>query len=429
MMKTLKTFAMAVALAGATVTAARAQVTLTPPYAVENLSVQLTATHTYQGEAKTNDHSGTITDVKDSFSILTGKFIALLATNLGVADLSPHATLIKVTSLTPAINFTNVLTSTNPAMSNYTVFRTNYLTYSYVFTNTTSNGAQFVTNLTDVTPTGYTFLYTTNVTTNVVQGNGDAVYVATNVQYFINNGTGFDTANFIPLSTSTNDNAGATGGTSDNVPGINRTATIDPVGNTYTSQGVTSNFFLAQEMTNRGHIFAGTITTNLTINGTLFGDTISISVGPPREPNGTTAPAQLNIAGTGNAAAASAVVANKTPFTSWNATFVVTGSGTVGGYVTNSLDFNRTTFSYVSNGVYITPSPTYNELFGFYGTNPPVLIGPAYFDGTNSIGYTNISTNYYTNYSVVSTNTAVDTTNTAFILTGTVVQSFVKIVQ
>jgi hypothetical protein len=432
MIKTLKTFAMAMLLTGATVTAVRAQVTLTPPYAVETVTVQLTALYTYQGEAKTNDRSGTITDVKDMETISTPKFLQLLATNIGLTNLSKSATLIIVTELAQATNFTDVITNSTTNIPGTTFLVTNIDPTNFVYVNLTNSGI-FVTNGSPIVPNGYSPYTVSGAVTNLVQATGQAVIVGTNIQFLINNGPGLDPANFVSLASSTNDNAGPSGSVGDAATRfLNTYVSIDNISNFFeedyfVGQGFLTNFFMAQDMTNHGHIFAGTIKTNLDITGTLYGDTISIVMGPPRDPVVGPAPAVFNFAGTANATAVDANVGtgkSALPFASWNATFPVTGGGTVGGTITNTVELNRSSVTYVSNGVYL--SFPYNDLFDYYSTNPPIpyiLTGPFYFSGTNTVGYTNLSTNYYTNYQVLSP------TNQSFILTGTVVKSFKTIVQ
>jgi hypothetical protein len=248
----------------------------------------------------------------------------------------------------------------------------------------------------------------TNFTTNLVQASGDTVIVGTNVTYYLNNGPGLDPTNFVPFGARSNDNASVTASAGDDAGNLLwRYVIIDALGHQYFSQGVTSNFFLAEELTNHGHIFAGTIKTNLDINGTLYTDSIAIRMGPPRDPgsapNFPPAPPELILSGTANASASpatTAIVTNKLPFSSWNATYAVTGYGTVGGVVSNNFYTNNYTYLTTSNVEVLSVNPSL--------PNPP---------------YTNISTNLYTNYTVI------NTTNSGFVVKGTVQQTFWKIVQ
>jgi hypothetical protein len=427
-----KTFAIAVMLVGASVSASVAQVTnLVPPYAVENISVQLVGTFTYQDPATTNDHSGTITDKATVESINTGKFLQILASNIGISNLSKSATLIKVTELTMGTNFTNIITNSGTTLvTNATLFYTNPLYTTFVYSNLTTNGPALVTNSDHLNPESiypgstFTLILSTNYQTNFIQGTGDTVMIPTNGAYYLNNGPGLDTNNFIPLGTSTNDNASASGSVGPTTPFLRVTTPV--YGTTIESQGITSNFFLAQEMTNASHIFAGTITKALDISGTLYNESASLSVGPPRQPViGTPAPPQLSVSGTANATSASSTVGKgkaALPYTSWNETVPVTGSGSIGGVVSNTVSTN--TYTYGSNGTYLTFSAT--ALFDYYSFIPYILTGPQYYDGTNTIGYTNVSTNLYTNF-VVTTNLSGSLTNIA--ITGKVTVTFMKIVQ
>jgi hypothetical protein len=439
MIKKLKIFVLALLFTGATVIAARAQ---TPPYAVENLSVHLIATYSFQDPATTNDRTGTITDKIGKVTIDTPTFLALLADNLGIT-LKKGASLIKVTELGQGVNYTNVITNSTTTNAGYTFLETNLTATNFVYENLTTNGPAFVTNSTPQVPAGYEFYSNGGAPreTNLVQALGDSVIVGTNVQFYLNNGPGLVPANFLPLIGNTNNNAGATITIGDDATSFLRNSVmVDSYVVTFetnvlhhsfssasfsNSLGLLTNFFLAQGVTNHS-VFAGTIKTNFAITGTLYRDSISVVVGPPNVPIGTMAPPQLDLNGSANATAVTAdVISNHIamPFTSWNAAFAVTGGGSLGAIVTNTVTTNLV---YASNGMYLTFNYAY--LYDYYSTNPPipyVLVGPYYFDGTNSIGYTNVATNYYTNFAIVS-GTA---TNTSFTVTGGVVQTFWKIVQ
>ena len=407
MITKLKMLAMAMLLTGATVTAANAATLY------QSLSVDLTLT--YQGPATTNAKTGTITDVKESVSLTTPKFLEILATNLGVT-LNKGASLIKATTLADGINFTNVITNSTTLVSNATFFETN-ITSSYVYTNNTTNGAALATNMTEVPPsTNYHLIYVTNAVTNLVQGTGNDVILGTNVQYFLNNGPGLNSNNFV-LINGTNDNAGATMDTSDDAWLLHSgPVSVDAVGHVYYGIYPLTNFFLAQNITNHEGIFAGSIKTDLAVTGTFTDDNIEVHVGPPREAIGSAAPANLNFSGSGAATATTATVGSgksAMPVSSWNVTFDVTGSGSLGGTVTNT-----------TNGIYLYTNGSYPDSItettgsGFpyypYSTNPPPIV----FDT-----YTNIATNFYTNYSVI------NPTNTVFSLDGTVKQNFLKLAQ
>src|SRR5271157_1161411 len=126
MKKTLKTFAIALLLTAATVTAARAATLY------QSLSVDLTLT--FQGPATTNSKTGVITEVKKSVSLTTPQFLAVLATNLGVT-LNRGASLIKATTLADGINFTNVITNSTTLVANATFFESNVIYTTFVYSN------------------------------------------------------------------------------------------------------------------------------------------------------------------------------------------------------------------------------------------------------------------------------------------------------
>jgi hypothetical protein len=414
MMKKLQTFALAMLFTGATVTATKAATLY------QSLSVNLVLT--YQGPATTNTKTGLITDVKESVSLTTPKFLAILASNLGV-PLNKGASLVKATTLAEGINITNLLTNATTLVSNATFLESNVIYTNFVFTNNVStNLPQLITNQTGNTPDGFSYLYETNLGTNLIQGMGNAVILGTNVQYFLNNGSGLDSNNLVLLGSST-DNGGATASASDDAWNFlqNFAGYIDAQGDYYYGMYPLTNFFMAQNITNDvAGIFAGTVKPDFAITGTLMSDYFHATVGPPREAVGSPAQPSLHFSGYGTATATTQNVGSgksAMPFTSWNATFDVDGGGSLGGTVTNTVNTNS--YTYVSNGVFLTF--TFEELYDDYGTNPPVLTGPYYYDGTNTIGYTNISTNLYTNYSVL------NETNESFVLVGTVKQSFLKI--
>ena len=409
MKKTLKTFAIALLLTAATVTAARAATLY------QSLSVDLTLT--FQGPATTNSKTGVITEVKKSVSLTTPQFLAVLATNLGVT-LNRGASLIKATTLADGINFTNVITNSTTLVANATFFESNVIYTTFVYSNNIpTNTPLYITNSTDMTPTGYTRILETNLTTNLVQGMGEPVILGTNVQYILNNGPGLNSNTFVPIN-NTNDDAGATANAGDDAWSIlhNGPVTIDAQGHVYFGLPPLTNFFLAQRVTNDAGVFAGTITTNLHITGTFFGDYVNVTVGPPREAIGMPAPPQLNFSGRGNATAMTANIGSgksAMPFSSWNGSFDVNGHGQLGATVTNNLDLNQSFYVYISNGVYYPFNGPYSTSINYYGTNPPAVIS----------GYTNIATNYFTNYS------AINPTNDLVFVSGTVKQTFLKLVQ
>ena len=417
MTKTLKALLVLLAFAGGALTSPA--VTLTPPYAVENLSVQLTATYSFQGPAKTNDHTGTITDVRGMVTINTPKFIQLLASNIGLNNLSKEATLIRVTELAYGTNFTNVITNWLTLIPNTTFLVTNIDPTNFVYQSNT-NSTLFISNGLPVVPPGYSLFSTNGAETNLVQGTGDAIVVGTNEQFFINNGPGLNPANFIAIQ-DTNDNAGASIIMGDSARSfLNNTVALDDQnteGHTATFDA-TTNFFLAQNLTNLGHIFAGSIKTNFQISGTLYNDSVSIIVGPPRGANGSVAPPQITaLNGTANATAVAAGVGTgkaALPFTSWNASFPVTGSGSLGATVVSTVNSNLSYYVFESNGTYYGgPLFSAQNTSLHSNTNGPPTIA----------GYTNVGANYYTNYSVE------NPTNTTFVFTGRVTESFLKIVQ
>ncbi len=330
----------------------------------------------------------------------------MLATNLGVT-LQPGAALIKATTLAEGVNFTNLITNSTTTVPGATFLVTNTIPTAVVYVTNGGTNTITSTNLDVAPPANYSFYYYTNYETYLVQASGATpVIVGTNVQYFLNPGPGFQPANFVPVS-HPNDNAGGSASaTDDAVNLLNNVVPIDDQnvyqgnadGDTYYN-GLLTNFFLTQTLTNlnytisynntgvgsgAGPIFAGTVTTNLQISGTIenSGDSDSLTVGPNAGVVGAAANPVITVLGSGNATAVTATVTNKLPFSSWNATFNVGGTATTGGTLTNTVRTNI--YTYVSNG------------------------------------FTNISTNLYTNFTVLN-----PTCN--YVVTGTVKQTFLKI--
>lgn len=387
----------------------------------QSLSVDLTLT--FQAESTTNSKTGIITDVKDSVSLNTSKFIGILASNMGLSSVDKSATLVKATTLVPGLNITNVITNATSLVPGATFFYTNVIYTNFVYSNSVAtNTPQFITNQTDQTPSGFVYLYATNLGTNLIQGQGNTVIIGTNVVYYINNGSGFDTNNLIMVNF-TNDNSGANFQTSDEAWNLLNDfgGPVDAQGDYVYGNYPITNFWLAQQFTNLAGIFAGTVATNLKAAGTLYGDSLSVSVGPPRIAAGMPAPLQLTFSGDADATTTTANVGtgkSAMPFTSFNGTFDVTGTGHAGATATNSLSLYYSYYVYVSNGIVYDGSAPYGYAdLQNYGTNPPAVI----LQGTNTQGYTNVGTNYYTNYS------AINPTNQHFYISGTVKQSFLKL--
>ncbi len=358
MINKLKTFAIAILATGATVAATQAETVY------QTLSVQLTLVQ--QDAATINTHKGssfgTITESdKGGYTINTAGLIKLLAPSFGISTVK-NASLVKATTVVPGVNLTD--------FSNVV----SVLNYVYL-TNGDTNIADEVT-FTNVPPlTNYT-VKGTNYQTNFTALVTNAIEAGTNVQYYlVNDGI------YYRLS-QTNSNSGATGYAGDDA--------------WYFFDGVT-NSDLANQVTNIAGIFVGTITTNLKIAGTLNGDYISIHVNPNSGANGSAANPVINIGGSGKATATTTTIGKgkaAMPFSTWNATFDVSGSATEGGVLTNVVSTNSWTV--VSNGTYeLNYSPT-----------PPA-------------GFTNFATNLYTTVSVLS-----NTNN--WMVSGTVKQTFSK---
>jgi hypothetical protein len=520
MKRTLKIIAMAMLLTAATVTVSRAETMY------ESLSVNMVLT--YQGAAELNDATkgpnvGEITDVAGKTSFTTKQFMQLVATNLHVA-LSNGASLVRVTSLYPGTNYRTVITNLigavvpagtvlpngNTVLTNIEVPMTivwqnntnSSLFYTNSFTNTPPVASAPTTNNSTVPNNNYTIPYSvTNFTNFVIQGKGDAVVLGS-AQYFIHNGSGVNDTNFsdanvwVPL-TYTNNNAAVSVSALDEAENfqniyINSPFYIDDanqfqIGTNFyfgdTFSPLNGQFFMADLVTNLnmnvngygvGPIFVGTIKTNMAMTGTLFGDTIYITMGYPFQQSGTTNfLANLSMSGSGNAIATTTTAGkgkSAMPFTSWNVTYDVSGSGWLGGTDENNVNATNYVYSTVSNGLVHEEAGFYEPGVGYTtNTNPPVAFTNSYtyISGTNpplhyffsppppatvshsiyvqdvtpdvtgySYSYSNYTyTNVFTNvYTLVPADTYFDTnlyvtnyTNSTFTLVGTVKQTFVKI--
>jgi hypothetical protein len=510
MIKKLKTFAMAMLLTGATVTATKADTLY------QTLSVNLVLT--FQETATTNAKTGVITDTAGKRSLTTAQFMTLLATNLGIT-LDKNATLVRVTTLTQGTNFTGVVTNSATLIKGNTTITTVELPTSIVWTNLTTNGPALVTTSGPEAPplptnADYVAISATNFTNYIIQGVAEPVILGSTVGYFIHNAANFNDTNFddtsvwVPLN-NTNNNAHINISAFDQAENfqnenVNNPFPIDdpnsleidgPTGDTNYYFGDTFSapnveFYMADLLTNLqanatgsgfGPIFVGTVKTDMAITGTLDNDFISISVGYPNQPIGTPSfLANMGFSGTADATATTGTVGKgKTalPFTSWNATFDVTGSGWLGGTDTNtSSTFTNYLYSTASNGIVAENPGFFVPDVGFSSpTNPPAVFTnsfvyasapsanpPIMVESVNSFGFTpqliftnfpeindvtsnytvndaGITTNIYTNiftniYTLTSTNTYIDTnlsivnpTNQTFTITGTVKQAATKI--
>jgi hypothetical protein len=509
MIKKMKKFAIAMLLAGATVTATKAETLY------ETLSVNLVLT--YQATATTNSKTGEITDTAGKRTLTTAQFIQLIGSNFGT-NLNKDAALVRVTTLTKGTNFSTLITNATTLLAGNTEITNVELPTQIVWQNNTTNGPAFVTNSSPEAPTlptnaSYSPYSATNFTNYIIQGIAEPVILGNNVQYFIHNASSFTDTNFndttvwVPLSFSSN-NAALGISTFDEAWNFQDDYLYNSIpiddenyltiygnyetnyyfGDYYSAPNV--EFFMAQLVTNlnanvngsgSGPIFVGTIKPDMAMTGTLEGDSISINVGYPNQPIG--APSFLANFSFGGSAVATAttstVGSGKTamPFTSWNATFDVTGYGWLGGTDTNTVNLT-TNFDYstVSSGVvsenpgfyepgvggtsptnppakftnsftYITTptaaSPSQSVSPGDVGFNPPLLytnvaytntVTPDYtvYDtGTVTNIYTNVSTNVYTflgtNISAYTNLNVVNPTNQTFSISGTVKQATTKV--
>lgn len=466
---------------------------------------------TYQASATTNSKDGEISDTEIKRTMSTSQFLQLVALDLGVT-LNKGASLVRVTSLAIGTNYSDIVTNETSAIAGDTTITNVVIPTTVVWQNNT-NPALFMTNSGPEAPaTNFTIPYSaTNFTNFVIQGKAATVAYGSNVQFFIYNAsdnfknTNFnDTSVWIPLY-QTNANG-------DTITRVNMDTTDDPynfqnddveyplplddqntltIGNTnyyfgdnyYEPEGVildgaslVTNLYFNDNNSGAGPVFVGTIKTNLQITGTLYGDNFYMTVGNPFQAAGkTNYIANLNLSGNGDATATTGNVGTgkaAKPFTSWNGTFDVTGSGNLGGLDTNMVNGTNFVYSSVSNGLSYEQPGFYNYVLGvstsptnppavftnnfvfesnpnapdgqfrnYYSANPPAT----YTDvtqsntvtadftvsdtGTVTNIYTNVftnvltlvGTNYDTNYSVTMV------TNSVFVLSGTVKQTTVKI--
>jgi hypothetical protein len=312
------------------------------------------------------------------------------------------------------------------------------MTLVWANTSGNTNLPPYYTNTFTTTPpvstqpnTNYTVLYSvgTNLQNFVIQGKAERVILGNNVQYFIINGSDItDTNLWLPLSY-TNNNAyvrvqaddEAWNFLNNNMNGgpyyiDDQNSFSDPAtgltnyfGDQYYASGnvvfneasIVTNLKYNIEGSGFGPIFVGSIKTNMTITGTLYDDEIKITDGPPAQPLGTqNFISDLSLKGWGNATSVTKTVGSRKdmlPFTSWNTTFDVKGSGELGGVDTNTINTN---FFYLyldaSAGNASNTAPgQLSESPGFYepgvgdttNTNPPVSF-------TNSFTYVSGSNQY-----------------------------------
>ncbi len=502
---------MAMLLTGATVTAARAETLY------QSLNIDLVLSY-YQAAGTTDAH-GTITYAAANRKITTAEFLQLMAGNLGIT-LNKGASLMRVTTLAEGTNIESFITNSTTLLPGNTALTNIEVPSTIVWTNFTGDTnypALVTSNYTSpidtppVPASEYTPLSVTNFITYIIQGKVHRVVVGSSVQYYIINGSVLsDTNSWVLINqphTNTTD-AAATITALDEAQNFQDKHLYGPSYPIDATHGFTLgtnvyfgdkflpsagvNFYMAELVTNLnqnvfgpsggyGPIFVGTVKTNLAMNATLYGDMIEVTLGSPDQPAGTSSfLANLSLIGTN--ATANTTTENVTfgsghskstlPFSSWNTTFSVYGSGWLYGYDTNTFDTNYVYMdaNYVADNdpEFITESPGFNST---NPTNPPVSItnsytyetssnapdgqfipfefyeGPTYtkvqqvnqytpdFTGYSftyvTFIYTNISTNVYTlapadtyydtNFNVI------DPLTTSFTMSGTVKVSFMKI--
>jgi hypothetical protein len=159
--------------------------------------------------------------------------------------------------------------------------------------------------------------------------------------------------------------------------------------------GLVTNLNYNAYVSGFGPVFVGYIKTNMSIAGTLYGDSITLDTGDSDQPIGM--PSFLtgfHLYGTGNATAVTHTVGSgkaALPFTSWNATFDFTNCrdnyAILYGYDTNNLVTNSIFFYYAdasaANGVpaSLQESPEFTDpitLTNTSATNPPPTITNSY---------------------------------------------------
>jgi hypothetical protein len=446
MKKTLKTIAMALLLTAATVTAGRASTSVTPVTAggtatlYQALNVNLVLTY-YQTEGATNATTGEITYTAGNLKLTTAEFLQLLATNLGISSLDKHASLMRVTHLYPGTNFATYVTNQTTLLPGNTVITNIEIPMTLVwqcntnsslfFTNTFPNSYSALpftaapnTNNSSVTNNTYTKFYSAgNFTTFVIQGKAESVMLGS-AQYYIINGSDIsDTNIWVPLydanttasvSVFAVDQAGDFQNWQVSRPVWidDKHSLTDPTGLTnyfgdvngfgtnvvVGMAGLVTNLNYNAYVSGFGPVFVGYIKTNMSIAGTLYGDSITLDTGDSDQPIGM--PSFLtgfHLYGTGNATAVTHTVGSgkaALPFTSWNATFDFTNCrdnyAILYGYDTNTINTNF--FYYYADASATTggniavasleESPGFTEpgVGATVSTNPPVAF-------TNSFTY------------------------------------------
>ena len=291
MKKTLKSFAVAMLVAGATVTIANAQTT---PYAIHNVSVHWTAY--LPDTSTTNSKTGTITDTYKTTAISTTDLITNLAAAVGVT-VKPSASLVAISELALGTNLSD---------------GTNIVTAVYKYTNSTGTNFEYSTNAipTNTVSISNTVILNTNLSTNFEYAITNTIMVTTNITYYIKDGT-----TLTPLT---------------NASSMLESQLIS--GSLGSLASSTNNINLAQMLTNS--IFKGTIKTNLAVTGTVLtsgyfdvnaagAGNVSKSAGP-----------DVYFSGRGVGTAVTATYGKgKTalPWSTLNLTVDGYGSGTVGG--------------------------------------------------------------------------------------------------
>jgi hypothetical protein len=436
MMNKLKKFAVAALLTGATVLASNASTLY------QTVSVNLVLTY-YQNGGVTNS-KGDVTYAADNLKLTSPEFVGLLATNLGITDLSKSAQLMRVTTLFPGTNIENLTTNATSLLAGYTVLTNIQVPMTLIWRSAT-NSSLFFTNSfpnshsalpfatppttanSSVSNNSYTTFVGvgTNFQNYVIQGKAEPVILGNATYYIVNGSDLTDTNLWIPVS-STNNTANVYVSAPDEAeyfqnydvggyPSIDDNNQITEITGTsnyfgdYYNQPTNLVFGMNELLTNlnqnaygssNGPIFVGIVKTNFAVTGTLFGDTIQISTGNPAQPNGTqNFLAHLNLNGFGNATSTTGSVGHgkgALPFTSWNTTFAIPmgfGTATLGGYDTNSINTNFFfvyTDATASNGVQssLQESPGFVNPTTFTHTtltNPPPAItnGFTYANGSN----------------------------------------------